>query len=63
MFKLANDGHDTHAIQAYLGHRSIMSTVQCTARGTSLLPITDRATGSRHRAALFSGCNIKVLAS
>jgi integrase len=25
-FKLANDGHDTRAIQAYLGHRSIMST-------------------------------------
>jgi site-specific recombinase XerD len=24
-FKLANDGHDTRAIQAYLGHRSIMS--------------------------------------
>jgi hypothetical protein len=30
-FKLANDGHDTHAIQAYLGHRSIMSTVRYTA--------------------------------
>jgi site-specific recombinase XerD len=27
-FKLANDGHDTRAIQAYLGHRSIMSTVR-----------------------------------
>jgi integrase len=26
-FKLANDGHDTRAIQAYLGHRSIMSTL------------------------------------
>jgi Phage integrase family len=30
-FKLANDGHNTRAIQAYLGHRSIMSTVQYTA--------------------------------
>jgi hypothetical protein len=30
-FKLANDGHDTRAIQAYLGHRSIMSTVHYTA--------------------------------
>jgi integrase len=30
-FKLANDGHDTHAIQPYLGHRSIMSTVRYTA--------------------------------
>jgi integrase len=29
-FKLANDGHDTRAIQAYLGHRSIMSTVRYT---------------------------------
>jgi site-specific recombinase XerD len=27
-FKLANDGHDTRAIPAYLGHRSIMSTVR-----------------------------------
>jgi site-specific recombinase XerD len=30
-FKLANDGHDTRAIQAYLGHRSIVSTVRYTA--------------------------------
>jgi hypothetical protein len=30
-FKLANDGHDTRVIQAYLGHRSIMSTVRYTA--------------------------------
>ena len=30
-FKLANDGHDTRAFQAYLGHRSIMSTVRYTA--------------------------------
>ena len=30
-FKLANDGHDTRAIQAYLGHRSIMSTVRYAA--------------------------------
>ena len=30
-FKLANDGHDTRAIQAYLGHRSIISTVRYTA--------------------------------
>jgi site-specific recombinase XerD len=30
-FKLANDGHDTRAIQTYLGHRSIMSTVRYTA--------------------------------
>jgi integrase len=30
-FKLANDGHDTRAIQHYLGHRSIASTVRYTA--------------------------------
>jgi integrase len=30
-FKLANDGQDTRAIQAYLGHRSIQSTVRYTA--------------------------------
>jgi site-specific recombinase XerD len=24
-YKLANDGHDTRAIQAYLGHRSIIA--------------------------------------
>jgi hypothetical protein len=29
--RIANDGHDTRAIQAYLGHRSIMSTVRYTA--------------------------------
>jgi len=29
--KLANDGHNTRAIQAYLAHRSIMSTVRYTA--------------------------------
>jgi type 1 fimbriae regulatory protein FimE len=30
-FKLANDGRDTRAIRAYLGHRSITSTVRYTA--------------------------------
>ncbi len=29
-FKLANDGQDTRAIQAYLGHRSIQHTVRYT---------------------------------
>jgi integrase len=30
-YKLANDGHDTRAIQGYLGHRSIASTQRYTA--------------------------------
>jgi type 1 fimbriae regulatory protein FimB/type 1 fimbriae regulatory protein FimE len=30
-YKLANDGIDTRAIQAYLGHRSIASTQRYTA--------------------------------
>jgi type 1 fimbriae regulatory protein FimB/type 1 fimbriae regulatory protein FimE len=30
-YKLANDGQDTRAIQSYLGHRSINSTVRYTA--------------------------------
>ena len=29
-FKLANDGHDTRALQDYMGHRSIASTVRYT---------------------------------
>jgi type 1 fimbriae regulatory protein FimB/type 1 fimbriae regulatory protein FimE len=29
-FKLANDGHDTRAIQHYLGHRQIQHTVRYT---------------------------------
>ena len=30
-YKLANDGHDTRAIQAYLGHRNIQNTIRYTA--------------------------------
>jgi type 1 fimbriae regulatory protein FimB/type 1 fimbriae regulatory protein FimE len=29
-FKLANDGHDTRSLQAYLGHRNIAHTVRYT---------------------------------
>jgi integrase len=29
-YKLANDGHDTHALQAYLGHKNIQHTVRYT---------------------------------
>jgi type 1 fimbriae regulatory protein FimB/type 1 fimbriae regulatory protein FimE len=34
-YKLANDGTDTHTIQAYLGHRDIRHTV----RYTELSPV------------------------
>ena len=34
-FKLANDGVDTRALQAYLGHRNIQHTVR---RYTELAP-------------------------
>jgi len=27
-YKLANDGHDTRALQTYLGHRNIQHTVR-----------------------------------
>jgi site-specific recombinase XerD len=30
-YKLANDGHDTRAIQAYLGHRNIQNPTRYTA--------------------------------
>jgi len=30
-YKLANDGHDTRAIQHYMGHRNIQNTVRYTA--------------------------------
>jgi type 1 fimbriae regulatory protein FimB/type 1 fimbriae regulatory protein FimE len=29
-YKLANDGHDTRAIQQYLGHKNITHTVRYT---------------------------------
>jgi site-specific recombinase XerD len=30
-YKLANDGHDTRALQAYLGHKNIQNTTRYTA--------------------------------
>jgi site-specific recombinase XerD len=30
-YKLANDGHDTRSLQAYLGHRNIQNTIRYTA--------------------------------
>jgi site-specific recombinase XerD len=34
-YKLANDGHDTRAIQAYLWHRNIQNTTRYTALAPS----------------------------
>ena len=34
--KLANDDHDTRAIQAYLGHRNIQKTTRHTAAAPAL---------------------------
>ena len=34
-YKLANDGHDTRAIQLYLGHKNIQHTVQYTQLNAS----------------------------
>jgi type 1 fimbriae regulatory protein FimB/type 1 fimbriae regulatory protein FimE len=41
-FKLANDGHDTRAIN--LGHRSIMSTVRYTGSSSRVPPVADTLT-------------------
>jgi integrase len=35
-FKLANDGHDTRALQHYLGHKNIQHTVRYTEMAPSL---------------------------
>ena len=32
-FALANKGHDTRALQAYLGHKNIQHTVRCYRAG------------------------------
>jgi hypothetical protein len=49
-YKLANDGQDTRAIQHYLGHRSIASTVRYTAlapdRFRGFWKVRPRAEGS-----------------
>jgi site-specific recombinase XerD len=62
-YKLANDGHDTRAIQHYLGHRSIASTVRYTALApdrpkTKSIPLCLVRQQQRRRlhAAGFKGC-------
>ena len=41
-FALANKGHDTRSLQAYLGHKNIQHTV----RYTELMPIGSRISGA-----------------
>jgi site-specific recombinase XerD len=41
-FKLANDGVDTRALQAYLGHKSIQHTVRYTELAPSDLIVAKR---------------------
>jgi len=48
-FKLANDGHDTRALQNYLGHKNIHHTV----RYTEMAP--DRSLALGHLGAAASG--------
>ena len=47
-YKLANDGHDTRALQAYLGHKNIQHTVRYTElrrRGSRIFGASDCGTG------------------
>ena len=44
-FKLANEGHDTRAIQQYLGHRNIQHTVRYTELAARNLSIGMRQSG------------------
>jgi Phage integrase family len=66
-YKLANDGHDTRAIQAYLGHRNIQNTTRYTALAPQRFKefFRDRIgeRGCRHyyrnRSAAWSACSIR----
>jgi hypothetical protein len=46
-FKLANDGHDTRALQHYLGHKNIQHTVKYTDMAPNLA-IREDALGPEH---------------
>ncbi|MGY2903753.1 site-specific recombinase XerD [Bradyrhizobium sp. URHC0002] len=45
-FALANKGHDTRALQAYLGHKNIQHTVRYTELSNSVRGLMDEVTGS-----------------
>ena len=54
-YKLANDGQDTRAIQHYLGHRSISSTVRYTALAPDRFKGFWKSTRARWRACWLGG--------
>jgi type 1 fimbriae regulatory protein FimB/type 1 fimbriae regulatory protein FimE len=72
-FKLANDGHDTRALQHYLGHKNIQHTVRYTElsparfrdrRGEACRRDTGGRRSMRHRAALiYRHIRIKLAAT
>ena len=47
-FALANKGHDSRALQAYLGHRNIQYTVRYT-EAAQVITVTTRAALPRHK--------------
>ena len=55
-YKLVNDGHDTRAIQHYLGHRNIQNTVRYTQLSATVLPSSGKTSfsGAADRAAANS---------
>ena len=42
-FKLANDGHDTRALRAYLGHKNIQHTVRYAELSLRIFGAIERA--------------------
>jgi len=57
-YKLANDGHDTRAIQDYLGHKSIASTVRYTALAPDRFKHFWRDWGSATRPSRGTQCRL-----
>jgi site-specific recombinase XerD len=55
-FKYANEGKDTRSLQAYLGHRSIQSTVRYTAMAPTL-----GGAGSQERSIQESGTSARAV--
>src|SRR5262245_19930876 len=52
-FKLANDGHDTRALQHYLGHKNIQYTVRYTEMAPEVRSARDRSRCGRRTLCRF----------